>query len=72
MIAEAYVGLGSNLGDREGNITAAIELVRGFATGVTVSSLHETRPSGFLSQPAFLNAAARIRTRLDPFELFPL
>ena len=69
MLAEAYLGLGSNLGDREGNISAAIELVSEFATEVTISSLHETRPSGFASQPAFLNAAARIWTRLDPFEL---
>ncbi len=69
MLAEAYLGLGSNLGDREGNISAAIELVSEFATEVTISSLHETRPSGFLSQPAYLNAAARIWTRLDPFEL---
>jgi 2-amino-4-hydroxy-6-hydroxymethyldihydropteridine diphosphokinase len=45
MLAEAYLGLGSNLGDRVGNITAVIELVRGFSTGVTVSSLHETRPT---------------------------
>ena len=69
MLSEAYLGLGSNLGDREGNVSAAVEMVREFSTDVTVSSLHETRPSGFVSQPAFLNAAARIWTLVDPFEL---
>lgn len=67
----AYLGLGSNLGDREANIRSALaaigrldkcELIRS-------SSLYETDPVGIREQPDFLNAAAEIRTELTPEEL---
>jgi 2-amino-4-hydroxy-6-hydroxymethyldihydropteridine diphosphokinase len=69
MLSEVFLGLGSNLGDREGNIARAVERLRDISACITVSSLHETRPSGFAAQPAFLNAACHFQTRLDPFEL---
>jgi 2-amino-4-hydroxy-6-hydroxymethyldihydropteridine diphosphokinase len=63
-----YLGLGSNVGDREEHLRAAVRLLR--ENGVEVeatSSLYETEPVGeFLDQPDFLNAAARIRTELEP------
>ena len=69
MLADAYLGLGSNLGDRRGNISAALDSIQQFGTVTAVSSLYETRPKGFEAQPAFLNAACRFWTRLDSFEL---
>jgi 2-amino-4-hydroxy-6-hydroxymethyldihydropteridine diphosphokinase len=69
-----YLGLGSNVGDREGHLRRAIEDLR--AHGVTVeavSSLYETEPVGeILDQPDFLNAAVRIRTTLEPEQLLDL
>jgi 2-amino-4-hydroxy-6-hydroxymethyldihydropteridine diphosphokinase len=66
-----YLGLGSNVGERELNIARALELLPIHGVQVeTVSSLYETEPVGeILDQPHFLNAAARIRTALDPLNL---
>ena len=72
MATEVFLGLGSNVGDRYGNIERAVasltELVSD-GSGVTVSSLFETAPAGFAAQPAFVNAACRLWTALDVFEL---
>lgn len=62
----AYIGLGSNLGDREATIQAAIAALPGV---VAVSRLRETAPFGVLDQPPFLNGAAVIETTLSPREL---
>jgi 2-amino-4-hydroxy-6-hydroxymethyldihydropteridine diphosphokinase len=66
-----YLGLGSNVGKREDNIRRAVELLEDHGVDVeAVSSLFETEPVGeILDQPDFLNAAARIRTGLEPIEL---
>ena len=56
----AYVGLGSNLGDREATIRRAAELI-GTAR---LSPVFETEPWGFHDQPSFLNAAAEVETPL--------
>jgi 2-amino-4-hydroxy-6-hydroxymethyldihydropteridine diphosphokinase len=63
-----YLGLGSNVGDRESHLRAAIELLRGRGVEIdAVSSTYETEPVGeVLDQPDFLNAAIRIRTELEP------
>src|SRR5258708_5433278 len=71
----AYIALGSNLGDREANIRAAVDaLKRESAIGtVHLSSLYETQAvAGPAGQPDFLNTAARVETTLDPFALFEL
>ncbi len=66
-----YLGLGSNVGDREANLRAARAALP--AAGVEVlasSSLYETAPQGeLLDQPDFLNACLRIRTPLEPEQL---
>jgi 2-amino-4-hydroxy-6-hydroxymethyldihydropteridine diphosphokinase len=62
----AYVGLGANLGDREGTIRAAVAQLPGV---VAVSTLRETDPVGFTEQPPFLNGAAALDTDLAPGEL---
>ena len=70
----AYVALGSNLGDREATIRAALEALAA-APGVrvaAVSSLIETDPVGVVDQPRFLNGAAALETSLDPRALLDL
>jgi 2-amino-4-hydroxy-6-hydroxymethyldihydropteridine diphosphokinase len=66
---EVYLGLGSNLGDRRRRLGDAVGRLGELGEDVRVSGLYETEPQGFAGQPAFLNAACRIWTRLDPFEL---
>jgi 2-amino-4-hydroxy-6-hydroxymethyldihydropteridine diphosphokinase len=58
----AYVGLGSNLGDREATIRGAAQLIG----AARLSPLFETEPWGFRDQPSFLNAAAEVETVLTP------
>jgi 2-amino-4-hydroxy-6-hydroxymethyldihydropteridine diphosphokinase len=66
-----YIGLGSNLGDRESTIRQALELLEaGGGLRVTaVSTLRETDPVGYEDQPRFLNGAAALQTELSPQEL---
>jgi 2-amino-4-hydroxy-6-hydroxymethyldihydropteridine diphosphokinase len=63
-----YVGLGSNLGDREATIRHALELLEaeGDIEVDALSSLRETDPVGYEDQPRFLNGAAALRTELAP------
>ena len=67
----AFVGLGSNLGDREQTLRRAVdELGRLPQTKVRgVSELRDTAPVGYVDQPRFLNGAAELETRLSPREL---
>src|SRR5215212_3842813 len=67
-MALAYVGLGSNLGQREQTIHRALELLQdeGGLEVAAVSALRETDPVGYEQQPRFLNGVAAIRTDLDP------
>ena len=72
-MARAYIGLGSNLGDREGHLRAALQALR--EAGVAVlrtSRFVETLPVGKTDQPNFLNAAAELRTDLSARELLDL
>ena len=70
-MAKAFVGIGSNLGEPERQIAAALELLRAVdgIDVVAVSSLRETEPVGYLDQPNFLNGAAALETELSPREL---
>ena len=67
----AYVGLGANLGDRQGSLRAALtalDAIEGIEV-VAVSTVRETDPVDYLDQPRFLNAAAALDTTLAPREL---
>lgn len=66
-----YLGLGSNVGDRESHLQRAIEGLAGRGVAVdAASSLYETEPVGeILDQADFLNAAVRVITALDPDQL---
>ncbi|MGH7725738.1 MAG: 2-amino-4-hydroxy-6-hydroxymethyldihydropteridine diphosphokinase [Candidatus Eiseniibacteriota bacterium] len=68
---KAYVGLGSNLGEREALIRVAIEnLARLPETRLArVSSLYDTAPVGELDQPNFLNAVAQLESELTARQL---
>jgi 2-amino-4-hydroxy-6-hydroxymethyldihydropteridine diphosphokinase len=63
-----YLGLGSNVGDRQSHLRAAVAALPEYGAEVeAVSSAYETEPVGeVLDQPDFLNAAVRIRTELEP------
>ena len=67
----AYIGIGSNLGDRERTIEHAVALLRADPglDVVSVSSLRETEPWGPVEQPRFLNGAVEVETSLEPREL---
>jgi 2-amino-4-hydroxy-6-hydroxymethyldihydropteridine diphosphokinase len=69
MINEVYLGLGSNLGDRIDNLRRGVGLIADWLGVVEVSSIYETTPVGFTMQPGFFNAACRLRTGTNPFEL---
>ena len=64
-----YIGLGSNLGNREENINRAIHLLREKCKILKVSSIYETEPVGYKNQGLFLNCAVEAETGLKPQEL---
>jgi 2-amino-4-hydroxy-6-hydroxymethyldihydropteridine diphosphokinase len=70
-MVRAFVGLGSNLGDREGTLRAAVGRLRGLsATQVLrVSTLRNTEPVGYIDQPRFLNGVVELETELPAHEL---
>jgi 2-amino-4-hydroxy-6-hydroxymethyldihydropteridine diphosphokinase len=72
-MAQAYIALGSNLGDREGHLRAALRDLRD--AGVLIlrtSRFIVTAPVGKTDQPDFLNAAAALDTGLSAQELLAL
>jgi 2-amino-4-hydroxy-6-hydroxymethyldihydropteridine diphosphokinase len=71
-LATAYLGLGSNLGDRGGNLRQALTLLSLKVNLEDVSSVYETEPEGYKEQPLFLNLVCRITTDLCPEELLHL
>lgn len=69
----AFVALGSNLGDRQGNLNRAVELLQQHGVEVLkVSTFIETEPYGVTDQPCFLNGACMVKTELSPLELLRL
>jgi 2-amino-4-hydroxy-6-hydroxymethyldihydropteridine diphosphokinase len=71
-MVEVYLGLGSNLGDREQNLARAIDLLAQRVKVEETSSLYVTEPVDQRDQPLFLNAVCRIQTSLAPDELLGL
>jgi 2-amino-4-hydroxy-6-hydroxymethyldihydropteridine diphosphokinase len=68
--ARVYLSLGSNVGDREGNLRAAIAALGDARVRVTrVSSFYETEPVDFLEQAWFLNCAVEGETEVPALEL---
>jgi 2-amino-4-hydroxy-6-hydroxymethyldihydropteridine diphosphokinase len=69
MSTRVYLSLGSNLGDREQNIRAAVARLDSVGTVLAVSSLYETEPVEFTAQPWFLNCVVDLETKQPPQEL---
>ena len=69
-MATVYLGLGTNLGDKEANLRTAIyKLQERIGKQVSLSSFYETAPWGFESDHSFLNVAIGLETNLSPIEV---
>jgi len=72
-MAEAYIGIGSNLGNRKQNCEKAISLLtENRITVLKRSTMLETEPWGIKDQPKFINMAIKIDTILEPEDLLNL
>ncbi|QHG79533.1 2-amino-4-hydroxy-6-hydroxymethyldihydropteridine diphosphokinase [Staphylococcus aureus] len=68
---QAYLGLGSNIGDRESQLNDAIKILNEY-DGINVSNIspiYETAPVGYTEQPNFLNLCVEIQTTLTVLQL---
>lgn len=70
-MADAYVGIGSNLGDRSLHLIRALDEMEGLPQTkmVAMSGVYETEPVGPPGQASYLNAVARLDTQLSPDDL---
>ena len=72
-MANLYLSLGTNLGDRQSNLkTALAHIGQKIGTVLAVSDIMETEPWGFYSPNSFLNVAAKVQTGLDPADVLPM
>jgi 2-amino-4-hydroxy-6-hydroxymethyldihydropteridine diphosphokinase len=69
MLTTAYIGLGSNIGDRKGTCLQALELLGRAGRVKKVSSFYRTEPVGHRDQEDFVNAVAELETGLSPEQL---
>jgi len=67
-----YLGFGSNIGDREANITQALRLISEICTVKKKSHLYHTEPVGNTEQDWFLNCVVEIETDIDPKHLLSI
>ena len=67
----AYIGIGSNSGDRRKNIDKAIGILGNFESVMVrkISSIYETKPVGGPTQGDYLNGVIEVTTELSPYEL---
>lgn len=65
----AILLIGGNLGDREANLSKAVQLIRKIADVKKISALYQTAPWGSVEQPDYLNQALLISTSLDALTL---
>jgi len=70
----AYIGVGSNIGNREENLNKAVEMLRGAADiqVTAVSTYFNTAPVGYTEQPDFLNAVVELKTSRTAYELLDI
>ncbi len=66
MADRAAIGLGSNLGDKAGNIERAVGRMRQLGDVTAVSTIYQTAPIGGPDQPAYYNAVVLLNTDLEP------
>ncbi len=72
MTHKLYLGLGSNLGDRQAHLDAAVAALAPSVRVLRRSAIYETAPWGYTDQPAFLNQVLEAGTDLEPKELLAL
>ncbi len=67
----AYIGLGSNLGDRVAYLRSAVNAIQHLGDSMSISSIYESEPFGVgdEQQPMYLNMAVSVETKLDPEQL---
>lgn len=69
-MAKVYIGLGTNLGDKEQNLRNAVQKIEEqIGKVVSLSAFYMTAPWGFASDNSFLNAAACVETDLSPLDV---
>ena len=68
----AYLGLGSNLGDRQANLDRALAFLSQRLRAEKVSSVYDSEPVGNVEQPRFLNLVCQVNTNLPPVALLAL
>lgn len=68
----AFLGLGTNVGDKKKNLKEAIGKLQEKISNIQVSKFYETEPWGYKNQDKFLNAAIRGTTFLSPSDLLKL
>ncbi len=66
---KVYLSLGSNIGDREGNLQKAFEYLKGKVNLLKIAKIYETKAMHYKNQPDFLNTAILVETNLKPLEL---
>jgi len=72
-MAFVYIGLGTNMGNRNENLVQAINLLnRKGASVIRVSGIYDSEPWGFTSKNKFLNQVIKVETSLEPFILLEL
>ena len=71
-LVTVYLGLGSNLGNRQDNLSRALAFLSERLRVEKISSVYETEPVGNVNQPRFLNLACLAYTKLTPMELLAL
>lgn len=73
-MARAFLGLGSNIGDKVENLREAVRLIDADAKThvVAKSSLYSTAPVGYLDQDDFVNGVVEVETSLSPEDLLAL
>ena len=69
---QVYLGLGTNIGDRQANLSRALKLLGERLKIEKVSSIYETEPVGYADQPKFLNAVCSVKTNIGPLQLLSL
>ncbi len=65
----AYIGIGSNVGDKTDNCRKALELLSEAGRIISVSSFYYTEPVGYREQEDFINAVAAVETNRSPADL---
>ena len=71
-LVAAYLGLGSNLGERQENLDKALDYLSQRLRVAEVSAVYDTEPMGNPEQPRFLNMVCKVNTMLKPKDLLVL